>query len=376
MKIIKKNNDIIQKTNGVTIKTRLDEELMTITSFSGNINEHQKSINIGQANHILNVVPNVLASQTLSQAYRVVMPEGAVGNLMRYKNGLLGTPIVDPITHRITAHAGLASLNPSAVALGVFTAASFATGQYFMAEIHKELKSVKVGLKKIEGMLEDAKISEVQAAINFIEYAETNLNEIILANEHKIATLTNVQRSTNLLSQNSVYYERQIKRSIDNIGNTKNTKEIEKNYNALKELIGLWLICTYGYFYGKAVEIKISENFNPDFLNKAKDDLMEKAAFFSDTIKKYCENLFATLDNSTFIERGFLENVFAFFNDDFETKNEIKADNIKLQFAAFKKELDDRYSELCTIPNSVEKLLNLNNGFEFIVKDDKIYFPG
>jgi hypothetical protein len=373
MSIFKRNKDIIKKTDGISLKSQFNKELMKITPFNNSFKEHCNPIEIGQANNILSVVPNVLASQTLSQAYRVVMPKGAIGNLMQYKTGLLGTPIVDPVTNKITAHAGLASLNPSAIALGAFTATSFVTGQYFMAEIRKELTEIKTGLNRIEGMLEDTKISEVDAAIFFIRYAEENMNEILLVNEHKIATLTNVQRSTNILFQNSLYYERQIRRTITNIGDTRKTNEIEKNYNNLEEFILLWCKCTYGYYYGKIVEIKLSENYDNNYLINSEKELMERAAFFNDNIRSFLVNLNINLDNSNFIQRNFLEKMFGFFDNKYETKNEIKVENIKLQFDVLKIDLEKKYLELCKIPKGIEKLRNLDDGFEYVIEGGNIY---
>jgi len=370
----KENKDIIKKTDGITLKSQFNKELMTITPFNNTLKEHCTPIGIGQANNILSVVPNVLASQTLSQAYRVVMPKGAIGNLMQYKTGLLGTPIVDPVTSKITAHAGLASLNPSAIALGAFTAASFVTGQYFMAEIRKELTEIKTGLNRIEGMLEDTKISEVDAAIFFIKYAEENMNEILLVNEHKIATLTNVQRSTNILFQNSLYYERQISRTIANIGDTRKTDEIDKNYKTLEESIMLWCKCTYGYYYGKIVEIKLSENYDNNYLINTEKELMERAEFFNDNIRSFLVNLNINLDNSNFIKyKNFLEKIFGLFDNKYETRNEIKVENIKLQFDVLKIDLEKKYLELCKIPEGIKKLRNLDDGFEYAIEGGNIY---
>jgi len=373
MSIFKRNKDIIKKTDGISLKSQFNKELMTITPYNNTVKEHCTPIEIGQANNILSVVPNVLASQTLSQAYRVVMPKGAIGNLMQYKTGLLGTPIVDPVTNKITAHAGLASLNPSAIALGAFTAASFVTGQYFMAEIRKELTEIKTGLNRIEGMLEDSKISEVDAAIFFIRYAEENMNEILLVNEHKIATLTNVQRSTNILFQNSLYYERQISRAIANIGDTRKTNEIDKNYTALEESIMLWCKCTYGYYYGKVVEIKLSENFDNDYLVNTEKELMERANFFNNNIRSFLVSLKDNLDNSNFVQRSFFENICGFFNNNYETKNEIKAENIKLQFEVLSIDLNKKHLELCKIPEGIKKLRNLDDGFEYAIEYGNIY---
>jgi len=42
----------------------------------------------------LPIVQTAKQSEMLKGAYKVVFPEGAVGELMRYKNGMLGTPLV------------------------------------------------------------------------------------------------------------------------------------------------------------------------------------------------------------------------------------------------------------------------------------------
>lgn len=373
MGIFKRNKDVIEKTDGISLKSQFNKELMTITPFNKPLKEYCTPIKIGQANNILSVIPNVLASHTLSQAYRVVMPKGAIGNLVQYKTGLLGTPIVDPVTNKIAAHAGLASLNHSAIAFGAFTAASFVTGQYFMAEIRKELIDIKTGLDRIEGMLEDSIISEVDAAIFFIKDAEENMNEILLVNEHKIATLTNVQKSTNILFQKSLYYERQIRRTIAKIGDTCETNEIEENYKALEVHIMSWCKCTYGYYYGKVVEIKLSENFDNVYLINTENELMERAKFFNDNIKVFLESLNEKLDNSNFVQRNFIENICGFFDNTYETKNEKKVEDIKLQFEKLNNDLNNKYLELCKIPKGIEKLRNLDDGFEYAVEGGNIY---
>lgn len=371
-----KTKDIIKKTDGIILKSQLNKELLKIEPNIANF-EIEKAVSLGEANAILGVIPDILASNTLSNAYRVVMPEGAVGNLMQYKTGLQGTPLVDPITNKITGHAGLASLNPAAIALAAFTAASFVTGQYFMAEIRKELSELKKGLKRVEGMLEDKIISEVQSAISFIEYAEMNLNEILFVNVHKIATLTNVQSSTNLLLQNSIYYERQVNRILVDIMDSAKISQIDQNYKKMEETLKYWCACTYGFYYGKIIEIKLSENYDEVYLKKTRNELKDRSLLFNNTIVKFINDLYSNLDKSQVSQRSVLENIIGFFaelfGNDYETKGEIKIDHIKSKGINLQNELDKKYQELCRIPDGITRILELNKGFSYVVQNNKVY---
>ena len=387
----KEKKDKIKKIDGISIKSQFDKELMAITPFTGNLKEYSTAKKIGKLNNILSIMPNILVSQTLSQAFRVVIPKGAVGNLIQYKTGLLGTPIVDQITKKITAHAGLKSLNQNAIAFEAFTLTSFVTGQYFLTEIYKELTSIKSGLNKIESMLDDTKVAEIDTAINFIEYAEKNINEILLLNEHKIATLTNVQKYTNKLLQISLYYERQIIKNIADIENKKEENNIDKKFEELGKFIKSWCICTCGYYYGRIVEIKLSENYNNIYLENTKIELITRTNFFNDNIKCFHKDLYKKFDeNSEFVKRDDFEKIDSFIYDiyriycsflgysynSYKTKNEKKAENIKIQIDELKNYLDNIYSKLCEIPKVIEKIQNLNNGFECILEDGDIYLIG
>ena len=96
------------------------------------------NITSSRVSHLMGNVPNLVGAAQLGRAYKVVFPPGASGKLMRYSNGLLGTPIVNG-PNRIAGHAGLKALSGPGVALGVFSVLAAVTGQYFMTQVYHKI---------------------------------------------------------------------------------------------------------------------------------------------------------------------------------------------------------------------------------------------
>ncbi|GHV51884.1 hypothetical protein AGMMS49579_08200 [Spirochaetia bacterium] len=204
-----KDIDIMQENKSIIIATKLDQELMEISTFDGDIDNGFKEISIGQLNHVLSAIPNALASKTLSTAYKVVMPAGATGPLIQRTTGPL-KGLYDTTTKSATGgfgpHAGLQTLNPTAIALGVFTVLSFVTGQYFLAEINKKLTNIKNEIDKLQRMFENKIIAEIKSSIYFIQNTMENLDDILLSDKLSTATLVNIQAKTMILLENSLWY--------------------------------------------------------------------------------------------------------------------------------------------------------------------------
>jgi len=374
MGLFAKKKDLMLRTNSISIRNGMQQELIKICSSDSSIDKTKlQEIPMGNLNNILSVVPNILASKTLSDSYRIIMPKGVTGNLMKYKTGLLGTPIVDETTKKIIGHAGLESLNPQAIALAGFTAVSFVTGQYFMAEINEKLETIKNDLNRLKQLFEDRIISEVKSAIYFIQYADLNMDSILISENHTIATLSNVQFYTVLLYQNSIYYEEQIQKTIKEIKTTKDKNDIEKKYEVLLGYMQMWQVCTYGFFYGKIVEIRLSQNYDKSYLSRVQDELFDRADFFQNNIKNYCELLFSTLDDSQYAVRNFLEKMFGMFDDTYQTKAEVVLDNLKLRYKESQKQMEEEYKKLTAISANIEKLIELESGFELYIEKDKAY---
>jgi hypothetical protein len=366
--------DIMKVNKEINVTTGAGQELFQIIKFDNHeeIDKSALEVPMGQLNHILSVVPNALASKSLSGAYKVIMPAGATGPLIQRTSGPL-KGLYDTTTKSAGGgfgpHAGLQSLNPAAIALGVFTVLSFVTGQYFLAEINKKLSEIKNEIIKLEKMFENKIIAEIKSSIYFIQDVMNNLNQIIQNERLVVSTLTNIQSSNILLLQNSIWYEEEIKNIISRIQNYKNVEDIKKDYNILMEKIGFWLLSIYGYFYGKVIEIILSQNFDENYLEQAQKSLYDRAQFYKDSIQTYCEKLFKSLNTSKAADWNILDHLINLFDDKYESPNDIEIKNI---IKKTKNNLDKKHELLYSIPDAINKL-RFSNGLQLIVKDDKAY---
>lgn len=210
---------------------------------------------------------NIAQNQINSNAYKIVFPEGAAGTLMRYRNGMLGTPLIGD-NGKITAHAGLVPIdNISLTPLMIFSAMSAITGQYFMAKIDEGLESLTKNVKEIIDVIYDEKESDNFATYNFCEYVKSNM-QLILGNEAlKLSTLTNLQATNNKMCANILFYSKSIDRKIESITNvTKKLKLIGNRLSEMEELsttvfglitqqhLSFELFCI-----GKVYEIQVAE---------------------------------------------------------------------------------------------------------------------
>lgn len=136
LKIDDENKEVILgKSNSLQFVDPIDKKaFLSIESMFNEIDEcnrnEYKLKPLGSSARMLSILQYMPIMQSVDQAkklegaYKVVFPEGAIGKLMEYKNGTLGTPLIQP-NGKIGSHAGLVpvdsmSLNP----VMIFTAVS------------------------------------------------------------------------------------------------------------------------------------------------------------------------------------------------------------------------------------------------------------
>lgn len=144
------------------------------------------------------LIPYLVGSETanaLSQTYVMRFPEGVQGTLMKLHQGGYSTALVGD-SSRFVGTASAIPVSPAAVAaLNVFTLTSFATGQYFLTNITKQLTEVNKKLDEIMKFLESDKRTKLLSELSFVKYAVSNYSSIMLNEAQRIATLANIQRA-------------------------------------------------------------------------------------------------------------------------------------------------------------------------------------
>lgn len=170
---------------------------------------------IGRVDAIVAQIPNMVASKQLSGAYKIVMPSNASGDLIRYKDGLLGTVVKD--NSKITGHAGLKSISGVVSPMLVFTALSVITGQYFLAEINQNIKKVLSAIDDLEALIFLKEESVLFSHKLFLERVLSNYSYISGSQSLKMATLCNIQKTINELSSSFYFYAKASKNKLSKI---------------------------------------------------------------------------------------------------------------------------------------------------------------
>jgi hypothetical protein len=380
LKVNDENNETMLSTNNslqfvdpIDKKAFLSIESMFNEVDESNRNEYNLKP-LGSSARMLSLLQHMPMIQNLDQAkklegaYKVVFPEGAIGRLMEYKNGTLGTPLVKP-NGKIGSHAGLLpidslSLNPAMI----FTAVSLVTGQYFMAKINKSLESISKDVKDIITMMLDDKEARNQAIFNFYGYIRENLEFILNNSDLKLATLTNLQSYLIDLNQNKLFYEKTIDRKKNELQhileayNTTNKRvaELEKLQNEVSNLLMQQHICLELYVIGKIYEMQLAQIYGEDYCNKLINELDEIIIKTIDFSRNIANEYIKTLND---IEESALIN-----------KDKIVFQREQIEENIIKRQYDFKKNIKSTV-NSITDIIELNrNDHTFILKDNNLYY--
>lgn len=190
---------------------------------------------VGQAsaqalNALLQQLPQAAAIDALESANWIVrFPKGLPHTLQALKRGGYSSSIVDAkgrYLDTVSLHpADLAQLQ--AAALSAFSAASFATGQYFLAQITKELSVIRMDIDQIREFLYGDKRAELMAEFSFVQYASQNYEAIMAGDAQRAATITNLQHARIVAMKDIEFYIADL---------TAKASEEPKNYDAFCSL--------------------------------------------------------------------------------------------------------------------------------------------
>ena len=157
------------------------------------------------ANSLLQLIPTQAAADAVSNTYVLRFPKGIHGALMNLNQGGQSTTMVDATGH-FAGTASLYKVDPASVAASqMFSVASFATGQYFLADISSKLTEVNRKLDDLLVFLQASKRTELLSELTFVKYALTNYSTIMLSEPQRMApsAICNVQKSRPWLTWNS-----------------------------------------------------------------------------------------------------------------------------------------------------------------------------
>ena len=222
-------------------------------------------------NSLLQLAPNVATADIMSKAYVVRFPKGVQGTLISLKQG--GQSVIMRGEHgRFTGTASLYEVRSDMVNLmNIFTVASFATGQYFLAHISTELSEIRKSIDDVLKFLNDDKRSQLIAELTFVKYAASNFSSIMLSESQRTATLTNLQHSKIAAVSNIEFYTTQLE---DKIASKKSGKPSEQCAAVLQAKQTLDLAMQL-YVMSSVMEVYYSQNWNKLYLENIHNDMKQ-----------------------------------------------------------------------------------------------------
>lgn len=230
-------------------------------------------MNNAEKSHIsalLSQTPMAAVAGAMPNMYTVKFPKGINGTLMQYKTGGVGSAIMGD--SGISGHAAFYQMTTQAALLGIFTAMSIATSQYFLTQIHNELNMINLKIDKILGFLYGDKKAELLSEISYAKRAYNNFSSIIKYDHQRIATLTGLQQSGKIAIKDIEFYIQ----DLDSVcsADIKSAAQLERSANDAMQIRESLNLSLQLYITCCILEIIYSQNNNESFIKSLEDDLV------------------------------------------------------------------------------------------------------
>lgn len=256
----------------------------------------------GRLDEFLQPLPGLVSNAVLADGtYKVYFDKG-LGALQKSKQhpGFYLGNVVNPETNngiRDVALLQRASNLPNVVN-GVFSLASLATGQYFMAQINSSLGDMEEAISGIQGFMEDSKRSELQAAEEFLNHIKNNYSAIMEYDNQRVSEIANVQQIKKDAMGWIIFYRGQ----ADKLRKGTNKKDkheavVKKTKEVAKHLSEYWY-ALYLYCYATTIEIALTQNSNASYLDNVSNEISEKARQYSEDADYWRDFFSEYIDNA------------------------------------------------------------------------------
>lgn len=268
------------------------------------LDETQK-IQIGA---LIQHIPSMMTAKTMSQAFIVSFPNGVPHTLMQYKNGGVGSAIVND--GNIIDHASFHALNTQAIIFNAFTVMSIASGQYFLSRINNELNVVKLGIDRILEFLYGDKKAELMSEISFVKYAYQNYNSIMQSHSHRIATIATIQEAKKVAMKDIEFYINDLDSTVNSrdgfdIGTTvnkafqiKDSLELSMQLLLMSNVLEVYYSQNYDKLYLQYIEKEAIS-----YLDKCEKRMLSSFSVLHSRVREFKGKIWEKIDKSAFEDK-------------------------------------------------------------------------
>ena len=156
--------------------------------------------------------------------------------------------------------------------MGVFTAMSVASGQYFLSQINNEMRMMNMKLDEILEFLYGDKKAELMAEMSFIRYAYENYASIMSHEQQRIATITSLQEAKKVAMKDIEFYINDLETTISY--KTKDYAELESRTEKtflIKESLEL---SQQLFVMSSIMEVYFAQNQDSEYLKSIEKDML------------------------------------------------------------------------------------------------------
>lgn len=220
-----------------------------------------------QMGGLIQQLPIMLAASSLSGAYTIQFPAGISGHLIQYRAGGVGTPI-QGAGGKIVGHASLEAASSQTAVLGAFSVMAVVSGQYFLAQINDELKTMNQNIDKILEFLYGDKRAELISEVSFVKSAYQNYSSIMDHEAQRIATLISLQESKKVAIKDIEFYMS----DLDSMVNAKSGSDIIPWMEKIFQIKDCLELSMQLYSMSSLLEIYYSQNYEADYISNVEEE--------------------------------------------------------------------------------------------------------
>lgn len=211
-----------------------------------------------------------VATGTIANAYIVKFPEGLPHTLTALNQGGVGSMIRE--NGKFVGSASFYSMSAQAALMGVFTAMSVASGQYFLSQINNEMRMMNMKLDEILEFLYGDKKAELMAEMSFIRHAYENYASIMSHEQQRIATITSLQEAKKVAMKDIEFYINNLETKVSY--KTKDYAELESRTEKtflIKESLEL---SQQLFVMSSIMEVYFAQNQDSEYLKSIEKDIL------------------------------------------------------------------------------------------------------
>ncbi len=194
----------------------------------------------------------------------------------------------------------LENLQAVAWLTAAFSIVSFATGQYFLAEINSKLDKISQSVDNILSFLYGDKKAELLSEISFIQYAQNCYSSIMQHEEQRIATITGIQNAKKVAVKDIEFYLNDLEAAVNSANSASpsgtsmaKTVQAKRLIQSLELALQLYTICCI-------LEVYYSQNFDQHYLNYVIDTASQYVDAYKEKIRNAALKLTSRATGSNF----------------------------------------------------------------------------